>query len=50
MRLTPTQLKVFEEKLDDLLEELQAIEVEDEDSVMYSITAACFPIKRSTCC
>ena len=50
MQLTPTQLKVFEEKLDDLLEELQAIKVEGEDPVMYSITAACFPIKRSTCC
>jgi predicted ArsR family transcriptional regulator len=50
IQLTPTQLKVFEEKLDDLLEELQAIKVEGEDSVMYSITAACFPIKRSTCC
>jgi hypothetical protein len=50
MQLAPTQLKVFEEKLDDLLEELQAIDVEGEDSVMYSITAACFPIKRSTCC
>lgn len=50
LQLTPTQLEKFEEKLGALLEEIQAIEPKDEEPVTYSFTAACFPIKRSTCC
>jgi predicted transcriptional regulator len=50
MELTPSQIQMFEEKLDRLLEEIQEIEPKDEEPVTYSFTAACFPIKRSTCC
>jgi len=50
VNLTPTQLKVFEQKLDTLLGEIRDIQVEDEEQTMYSFTAACFPIKHSTCC
>jgi len=50
MQVTPTQLKVLEEKLDALLKELEAIESGDEEQTEYSFTAACFPISRSTCC
>lgn len=48
--LTPSQLKVFEQKLDTLLGEIRDIQVEDEEQTIYSFTAACFPIKHSTCC
>ena len=50
IQMTPTQLKVFEEKLDTLLKEINAVEFGDEERAVYSFTAACFPIKRSTCC
>jgi len=50
VQLTPTQLKVFEEKLDSLLKEISTLEHGDEEQTAYSFTAACFPIKRSTCC
>ncbi|HSG25061.1 MAG TPA: helix-turn-helix domain-containing protein [Anaerolineales bacterium] len=50
VQMTPTQLKVFEEKLDSLLQEINALEHGDEEQTVYSFTAACFPIKRSTCC
>lgn len=50
MQLSATQLKVLEEKLDMLLEEVGAMETGDEEQAVYSFTAATFPIKRSTCC
>ena len=50
VQMTPTQLKVFEEKLDTLLKEINTLEYGDEEQAVYSFTAACFPIKRSTCC
>lgn len=50
INLTATQLRVFEQKLDTLLREVGEIPVEDEEQTMYSFTAACFPIKHSTCC
>jgi len=50
VQMTPTQLKVFEEKLDTLLQDISALEHGDEEQTVYSFTAACFPIKRSTCC
>ena len=50
VNLTPTQLKVFEQKLDTLISEIGDIQIEDEERTMYSFTAACFPIKHSTCC
>ena len=50
VQMTPTQLKVFEEKLDTLLKEINTLEHGDEEQTAYSFTAACFPIKRSTCC
>jgi len=50
VNLTSTQLKVFEQKLDTLLDEIKDIQVEDEEQTMYSFTATCFPIKHSTCC
>ena len=50
MKLSATQLKMLEEKLDNLLEEVGALEIEDEEQASYSFTAATFPIKRSTCC
>jgi len=50
VQMTPNQLKVFEEKLETLLEEISTLEHGDEEQTVYSFTAACFPIKRSTCC
>jgi predicted transcriptional regulator len=50
MQLSATQLKVLEEKLDTLLEEVAAMEIEDDEQQVYSFTAATFPIKHSTCC
>lgn len=50
LELTPSQLVNFEKKLGSLLEEIQETKIEDEEQVTYSFTAACFPIKRSTCC
>jgi hypothetical protein len=50
MQLSATQLKMLEERLDTLLEEVGASETEGEEQTMYSFTAATFPIKRSTCC
>jgi predicted ArsR family transcriptional regulator len=50
VQLTPTQLKALEEKIDTLLKDLEDIASGDEERTLYSFTAACFPIKRSTCC
>ena len=50
LQLTAVQVKLLEEKLDTLLAEVMALENNEEDAQMYSFTAACFPIKRSTCC
>jgi predicted ArsR family transcriptional regulator len=50
LQLSAAQLTALEEKLETILEEVSKIESEEEDQESYSFTAACFPIKRSTCC
>jgi predicted transcriptional regulator len=50
LSMTANQIKVLEEKLDALLAEIEAMDEQDDAQVSYSFTAACFPIKRSTCC
>ena len=50
VKMSPAQLKVFEEKLDALLEEISGMESSPDEQAVYSFTAACFPIKHSTCC
>jgi predicted ArsR family transcriptional regulator len=50
LQLSEAQLMALEEKLETILKEISEIEHEEEDQESYSFTAACFPIKRSTCC
>ena len=50
LQLSPAQLTALEDKLDSILQDISEIEDEGEAQEVYSFTAACFPIKRSTCC